>query len=51
MKHRLDLNALNVQTFDPSALTDDEAWVGSGMQCVSELSACGICPTETGNNR
>lgn len=48
MKHRLNLDTLRVQSFE--ALSDDEAFTtnNSGMQCVSELSHCGVCPTETG---
>jgi hypothetical protein len=48
MKHRLNLEKLAVQSFE--TLSDDEAYStnDSGMQCVSELSYCGVCPTETG---
>ena len=50
MKHRLNLDKLAVQSFDPQPIGDDEAFNGnnSAMQCVSELSHCGVCPTETG---
>lgn len=49
MKHRLNLEKLAVQSFDTRPLSDDEAFNGnSAMQCVSELSHCGVCPTEPG---
>jgi hypothetical protein len=48
MKHRLNPEALAVQSFDTQTLSDDEAFMGveSKTQCISELSACGICPTD-----
>jgi hypothetical protein len=48
MKHRLNLDTLGVQSFE--TLADDEAYTtnDSGRQCISELSHCGVCPTETG---
>ena len=50
MKHRLKLETLGVQSFETQLISDDEAFNtnNSGMQCVSELSHCGVCPTETG---
>jgi hypothetical protein len=50
MKQRLNLDALAVQSFATQALADDEAWnpAESKLQCISEISACGVCPTETG---
>ena len=49
MKHRLDPDALAVQSFSTQALADDEAYIGveSKTQCISEISACGVCPTDT----
>ncbi|HSU14170.1 hypothetical protein [Longimicrobium sp.] len=47
---RLDLSNLRVQSFATSAvLSDDEAQADhdSYRQCISELSACGVCPTDT----
>jgi hypothetical protein len=47
---RLDLDNLRVQSFATSAvLGDDEAQADhdSYRQCISELSACGVCPTDT----
>ncbi|HYH79915.1 MAG TPA: hypothetical protein VEX86_08955 [Longimicrobium sp.] len=48
MKHRLKLETLAVQSFE--TLDDDEAFSGndSYRQCISELSHCGVCPTEPG---
>ncbi|HEX8245529.1 MAG TPA: hypothetical protein VF541_18600 [Longimicrobium sp.] len=46
----LDLDNLRVQSFATSAvLGDDEAQADhdSYRQCISELSACGVCPTDT----
>ncbi len=41
---RLDLTSLRVQSF-VTLLDEDEAQAdhGSGRQCISEVSACGIC--------
>ena len=49
MKHRLNLDTLTVQSFSTQPLADDEAYLGveSKTQCISEVSACGICPTDT----
>jgi len=49
MKHRLNPEALAVQSFATHAFLDDEAYnpYESKTQCISELSACGNCP-ETG---
>jgi len=49
MKQRLELDTLTVQSFATHTLADEEAWntAESKTQCISELSACGICPTDT----
>lgn len=47
---RLDLSTLRVQSFATSAVLDDaeaQADHDSYRQCISEVSACGICPTDT----
>ena len=48
MKHRLNVDKLAVQSFE--TLSDEEAFTtnDSARQCVSELSHCGVCPTEPG---
>ena len=49
-RKRLDLSTLRVQSFETAAVLDDaeaQADHGSALQCVSEVSACGICPTDT----
>ncbi|HEX8832217.1 MAG TPA: hypothetical protein VF705_13670 [Longimicrobium sp.] len=47
MKHRLNLDTLAVQSFETQARPENVER-DTYKNCISDVSHCGVCPTEPG---